>query len=331
MADARTGSRGDDSRGCSVAGLSREELRTIEGRVFNIQPYSVHDGPGIRTTVFLSGCPLRCRWCQNPESWTAAPELFFYAEFCVGCGACIDVCTAGAVSLVEGKAATDRSLCNACGDCVATCPVEAREIDGMAMTAGEVADAVVGDELFLRPQGGGVTISGGEVLAQSRFGAAVMALVREQGLTSCIETSGHGPWESLVMLLEHTDLVLYDIKHMDSAVHEWGTGVGNELILENLRRIYHEARKPVRARIPVIPGFNDSDGNIFATCAFIRDELGPDVFVHLLPYHDLGESKRDRMEVPPEERFVAQKPSDERMAELLAIVQSFGLECKIGG
>ena len=311
--------------------LPEDELRAIEGRVFNIQPYSVHDGPGIRTTVFLSGCPLRCRWCQNPESWTGLPELFFYAEKCIGCGACADICPVGAVSLMGGKARTDRALCTACGMCLAVCPYEAREIDGRTMTAGEVADAVTKDELFLKPQDGGVTISGGEVLAQPRFGAAVMALVREHGLTSCIETSGYGPWESLAVLLEHTDFVLYDIKHMDSEMHERGIGVGNGLILDNLRRVYHEARKPVRARIPVIPGFNDTDENIAATCRFIRDELGADVFVHLLPYHDLGESKRERMEVPSSERFSVAKPTGKQMAELLALVESYGLECKVGG
>ncbi|HHU04952.1 MAG TPA: glycyl-radical enzyme activating protein [Clostridiales bacterium] len=306
-----------------------EDLTNVKGKIFNIQGYSIHDGPGIRTTVFFLGCPLRCLWCQNPESVTLEPKLFFIAEKCIGCGRCVAACPKGAITIVDGKAVTDRSKCTVCGECVKVCPTDAREIVGETKTAGEVVKRVRQDELFYKTSGGGVTLSGGEVLMQPEFAYAILKLCKDAGLHTAIETCGFAKWEVFSKILEYTDLVLYDFKHMDSAKHKEGTGVGNELILENAIKVYHEAKKPMAARVPTITGYNDSKENMDALARFIVENLGKDVKVHLLPYHHLGESKTERME--QEVTFTTDVPTDEHMEELRALIASYGLNAVIGG
>ena len=306
------------------------DMKQIKGRIFNIQGYSIHDGPGVRTTVFLSGCPLRCRWCQNPESQTIEPKLFFLEEKCTGCGACQIMCPYQAISLSEGKAVTDRATCRGCGACIPACLHGAREISGYEITAGELVERILRDRIFFEGTGGGVTLSGGEVLAQPDFSTAVLSLCKAENVHTAIETCGFAPWETFKGILEYTDCVLYDFKHMDTDDHRAGTGVGNELVLENAGRVYHEARKPIAARVPVIPGFNDTQANMEALASFISMRLGHDVRVHLLPYHRLGESKNDRLENTAS-RFAAQPPQAEQLKQLQAIIERFGLEVRIGG
>lgn len=306
------------------------EVPDAKGVIFNIQHYSIHDGPGIRTTVFLKGCPLRCKWCQNPESQVSRPQLFFVSDKCAGCGKCADACPEGAVQVRDGRSRTNRELCRARGKCVEVCPNEARSLMGRYVTAQEVFEDVNGDAIFYVRSGGGVTLSGGEPLAQPEFATVLLKLCKDAGLHTAIDTCGYARWEVARRVLEHVDLVLYDFKHMDSIVHEKLTGVPNDLILDNVRKIRRELSIPILARLPLIPGYNDSLENIEATARFVVTELGDSTRVHLLPYHRLGEAKYERLEMP-DKAVSIEPPSDERMSELQKTVESFGLTCVVGG
>lgn len=307
-----------------------DELKQIKGRVFSVQGYSIHDGPGVRTTVFLNGCPLRCKWCQNPESQKLEPALFFFPEKCTGCGACVPACPERAISLENGLSKTDRTLCCACGSCAKACPSKARELVGEEKSAGELLERICRDRIFFASSGGGVTLSGGEVLSQPQFSAALLELCKTEGLHTAIETCGFGSWDSFERILDHTDLVLYDFKHMDSASHKLGTGVGNELILENAERVYHTAKKKMAARVPIIPGFNDTQENMASLASFIMNRLGAGVKVHLLPYHNLGESKKERMEQYGAQ-FKTDVPTDESLTFLMRPFESAGIDVVVGG
>ncbi len=306
------------------------DARHTEGVIFNLQRYSIHDGPGIRTTVFLKGCPLRCLWCQNPESQAARAQVFFVKENCKGCGACVRACPEGAIDLVEGRSRTNRDLCTGAGKCAEVCPNEARNLMGRQITAGEVFDEVAADDIFYQRSGGGATLSGGEPLAQPEFATAVFRLCRDASIHTTLDTCGYAPWETMRRVLEHVDLVLYDFKHMDPEQHRRYTGVSNELILQNAKRIHHELGIPLLARVPVIPGYNDGLENLGATARFIATELGDSIRVHLLPYHRLGEAKHERMEQPGKS-IAAQPPSEEYMEEIRQVLESFGLTVHLGG
>jgi pyruvate formate lyase activating enzyme len=298
------------------------------GVIFNIQHYSIHDGPGIRTTVFMKGCPLGCLWCQNPESQTSRPEIFLDSEKCQGCGDCVRVCPEGAIELFEGRSRTNRDLCRGAGKCAEVCPNEARNLMGRYVTAREVFERVAADAIFYHRSGGGVTLSGGEPLAQPEFAISLLKLCREAAIHTTLDTCGYGGWETLRRVLEYVDLVLYDLKHMDPAEHQKHTGVSNDLILENAKKI-HALSIPMLARVPLIPGYNDTAENIAATAHFIVHELDS-INVHLLPYHRLGETKYARMERPTESISV-QPPGDEYMEKIKEVFESFGLIVKLGG
>lgn len=302
----------------------------VTGVVFNIQRYSIHDGPGIRTTAFLKGCPLQCVWCQNPESQLRRPQIFFVRERCSGCGACAQACPQGAIEVIEGVARTDRARCIGCGDCTEVCPNDARNLMGRMATAQGVFEELAADEIFYQRSGGGATLSGGEPLAQPEFSTRVFRLCRDAGIHTTLDTCGYAGWDTMRRVLEHVDLVLYDFKHMDPGQHQRYTGVPNELILENAKRIHHELRIPMLARVPVIPGYNDTMENLAATARFVATELGDSVGVHLLPYHRLGEAKHERMEQPGKS-IDAQPPSDARMEEVRKLFESFGLTVHLGG
>ncbi len=301
-----------------------------KGIIFNIQGYSIHDGPGIRTNVFLKGCFLRCVWCQNPESQSLKPELFYFKEKCTGCGRCVDVCPEYAIQVIEATSNTDRNKCKGCGQCVQVCPNEARSLVGKEMTPQEVFQKVKSDELFYKRSKGGVTLTGGEPLFQPDFSKNLLLLCRQSDIHTAIETCGYAGWEILKDVLQYVDLVLFDLKHINSKKHLEYTGAPNNLILENARKIYHELRIPVRARIPVIPGYNDSNENIHATARFVANELSTSVPVHLLAYHQLGESKYDRLGKEGK-NFPITPPTNEHMLELQKIVSSYGLDTYIGG
>jgi pyruvate formate lyase activating enzyme len=302
----------------------------VRGVVFNIQHYCIHDGPGIRSTVFTKGCPLRCVWCQNPESQALVPEVLFVAEKCEGCGACVEACPERAIELCDGKARTNRVLCKGRGECIPACPNEARSIMGKAMSAGEAFRDLAADALFYRRSGGGITVSGGEPLAQPDFTAAVCRLAKKAGLHTAVDTSGHTAWCTMAKVLQYVDLVLYDFKHMDDQKHRLYTGVSNGLLLENAKRIVKEyPQVSMLGRVAVIPGYNDDVDNLRATAQFIQG-LGAVSTVHLLPYHKFGEAKYERLE-QSHDRLEIEPPTEEKMRQIKAVFESAGLTALIGG
>ena len=300
------------------------------GIIFNIQGYCIHDGPGIRTTVFLKGCPLRCFWCQNPESHSFHPELLFSEEKCTGCGKCIQVCPEQAIQMKGKTSYTDRRRCKSSGFCVDVCPNDARAVIGYKATADEVFRQVASDALFYQQSGGGVTLSGGEPLAQPEFAAGILKQCRSAGFHTALDTCGHANWKTAREVLRYVNLVLFDFKHMNPEIHEKYTGVSNELILQNAEKIHHMLSIPIRARITLVPGFNDSAENIQATARFISGRLSNKVPVHLLSCHRFGKAKWERLDKRNEAAEIM-VPDDRSLTECRRIFESFGLTVIMGG
>ncbi len=257
--------------------------------VFNIQKFSVNDGPGIRTTVFLKGCMLDCVWCHNPESKSPKPQLFLNSRLCVGCGACLSACAKGLHGFeADGRHAIDRGRCTACGACVDAC-VGALEMSGAPMTVEEILAEVMKDKAFYDNSGGGMTVSGGEPLFHPAFTLSLLRAAKEKGLHTCIETSGFADWADVEALIPYVDLFLWDVKETDAALHKQYTGVDNARILENLHRLDAAGAKMV-LRCPVIPGCNDRAGH-FAAIAALANSLQNVQRIDVEPYHPLGSSK----------------------------------------
>jgi pyruvate formate lyase activating enzyme len=263
-----------------------------QGIIFDIKKYALHDGPGIRTTVFLKGCHLACAWCHNPEGLGAAPEVVYRPDRCLGCGACVDRCERAALTLTAGGIVCDDASCVDCGCCALVCPALARESAGRSLRASVVVAKVLKDQLFYDESGGGVTFSGGEPLLQPEFLLALLKGCGRHELHRCVDTSGCVPWETLSAAARHTDLFLYDLKHMDAEAHMRATGVGIDRIHKNLRRL-DDMGAAIIIRLPLIPGFNDDDTNIAQLCDFITPLTGVEK-VHLLPYHDFQVAKYER-------------------------------------
>lgn len=261
----------------------------IRGSVFNIQRFCVNDGPGIRTTVFFKGCPLRCAWCHNPESQHAAPELLYDVRRCLGCGRCVPVCPEGAHTLTEEGHGFDRTACRSCGACAAVCPGGALEMSGRTVTPDEVLDEVLRDKIFYETSGGGVTFSGGEPLAQPEFLLELLRLSKENGLHTAVETCGWCDAALLNAIAEQTDLFLFDYKLTDPALHEQYTGVSNRRILDNLALLNDRGAKVV-LRCPVILGVNDTAAH-FTAIGETAEHFAAVDHVELEPYHPLGLNK----------------------------------------
>lgn len=290
------------------------------GTIFDIDQTALHDGPGVRMTVFLKGCPLRCRWCHSPESQAFEPEVVWYETRCVECGACVEACPQGIrrPGLIDAE---DRARCTLCGACVEACPAGALEVKGREATAGEIADMAGRQKPFFARTGGGVTITGGEPTAQPDFAHAIASLCRDAGIHVALETCGLAPWETIERLAEVVDLWLYDLKLADSAAHEEYTDAPNERIIDNLRSLL-ESGAEVLVRVPLIPGVNDDEATI-REIAELAAELGVEN-IELLPFNPATGGKYSWLGLP-DPMPDAERQSAERIAELEAICKECGL------
>ncbi len=296
--------------------------------IFDIKRFAVHDGPGIRTTVFLKGCPLHCPWCHNPEGQRFTPELFLRPARCIGCGNCLPTCPRGALALSTGVIEVDRDECDACGRCAAVCPTGALEAAGREMTVDELLAAIERDRAFYDGSGGGVTLSGGEPLSQPGFLLELARACRDRGLHVAVDTSGYAPPGVIAEAAELVDLFLYDLKLIDDDAHRRYTGVAGAPIRENLRLLASRAAAVV-VRVPVVPGITDSEGNITGIARFVAS-LPSTYPVDLLPYHRAGGDKYARLgilyglaDIPV--------PSRARMEEVAQIFRRHKLRVMIGG
>jgi glycyl-radical enzyme activating protein len=268
---------------------TQEEIMSINGVVFDIQRFSLHDGPGIRTTVFLKGCPLKCVWCHNPESWALEPELLYREDKCVNCMACVKVCPKGAHKKPNEKHCFDRGLCTGCGKCIDVCIQNAIRLAGKRMNTDDVLKEVIKDLAYYSSSGGGLTISGGEPTFQFQFLLELLKKAKGQGLHTCMETSGAAPTWKYDQLMDYVDLFLYDIKEIQTSKHRQYTGTGNELIIKNLDFLCLSG-KEIILRCPFIQGLNNGEEEIRGI-AELSNKYPQIKCVEILPYHDFGRIK----------------------------------------
>ena len=301
-------------------------MENLVGTVFNIQRYSIDDGPGVRTTVFFKGCPLTCDWCSNPESQNPIPEVSWRYTSCKQCGTCVNACPEKALTLGDGDIRVEHKKCKLCGKCVDVCLQEALSISGKQMTVDEVFNVVKRDFDYYEASGGGVTASGGEILGQADFVSALFKKCREENIGTCADTSGFGDPAALKKILQHADIVLYDLKHMDPGEHTRACGQSNELILSNLGTAFKSDAEVV-VRVPLIPEYNTSDEALNAIAQAVC-ELARDSEVNIMPYHRYGANKyrmlgktyllEDLRELTHQEKTRAKE-----------IFESFGSKCEI--
>lgn len=313
--------------------MSKSELRAM---VFDIQGYAVQDGPGVRTTIFLKGCPLRCLWCSNPESQRGNSDVLYIRTKCIRCHRCMDICQKGAISYQkelerEGFTTINHEICASCQDhvCVPECYQFALETTGTLMSVDEVMDRVIADASLLVQSGGGVTVSGGEPLISHEFVLELFKQCKEHYIHTAIETTGYASWDKFRTVLEYTDLALYDLKHMDPVVHKELTGVANELIRQNLEKVFAETKTQVIIRIPVIPGANDSNENMEATALYMK-KIGAKQ-VDLMPYHRMGMGKYASLNRKYPLGVEVASLTKERILEIQRIFLDNNIICNLSG
>ena len=297
----------------------------MKALISDIKRFAVHDGDGIRTTVFFKGCPLKCRWCHNPEGISRKPQLSYIAKKCIQCGACIDRCPAGAHQFFPEGHVFHRDRCLSCGSCVEECLGQALKLYGREITVDELMPHLLADADFYESSGGGVTLSGGEPLMQAVFCRELLERLKKEDIRTAVDTCGYASRQAVEAVMPYTDLFLYDLKAVDEEVHKRCTGVSNRPILENLRYI-NSCGKAVEIRIPYVPGMND--GEIERMGGFLKD-LSAVKCVKVLPYHGFAASKYEALGMEnPLPR--TESPGDEVLAQAVARLRSFGLNAVSG-
>jgi pyruvate formate lyase activating enzyme len=297
--------------------------------IFDIKRYAINDGPGIRVVIFFKGCNLHCAWCHNPESISGEVEKMYTPSKCIKCGTCVAVCPENAISLSSDGITTDAELCTLCGKCADVCPTKAIEMSGKAMSVSEIIDIIEKERVFFEQSGGGVTFSGGEPLMHPSLLIKLLDECGRREIHRTIDTAGHVKTETLLEIATRTDLFLYDLKMMDSSLHEQWTGARNEMILRNLEALADSGAKII-IRIPIIGGVNDTEENIHQTAEFISGLAGEKKEVHLLPYHNIAQTKYMKLgKLDDFESF--SEPEKEAIDQIIKTFSEYEIKATAGG
>lgn len=301
----------------------------VSGWITNIQRFSLHDGPGIRSTVFFKGCQMRCSWCANPEGLISGSEVFYHADRCLHCGKCSALCPVGVHKQNSNVHTVDRTQrCTGCRSCEEKCPAGALDIVGEKLEVDTVIERVISDEVWFRHSGGGVTLSGGEVATQPEFAHAILSRLKEEGIHTAIETAGYASWRAISLVASRCDLVMYDLKSENDEIHKRYTGVSNKIILRNLYRLLQEDRQII-IRIPVIPGFNDSPEQASRLLGLVKNMVRKcPAFkgIELLPYHRFASGKYSLLNKP-----YSWGRENPKVDSFLAASDSIGISVKVSG
>ena len=299
------------------------------GLIFDIKKYAINDGPGIRLTVFFKGCSLSCQWCHNPESMSTKIQKMYTGSKCIGALTCIENCPNEALTMTPEGIRTDFEACKLCGKCAEVCPSKAFEMLGSAIEIDDLMKIIDNEAIFFDQSGGGVTFSGGEPLLHAPYLLKALKACGERYYHRVVDTTAFAKKEVLLEVAEHTELFLIDLKHMDSEKHKMYTGVGNELILSNIRELSHKSCEII-FRLPLIKDVNTAVENIQKTAQFMNELEGNRTRINLLPYHKIAEAKYQKMGTA--ERFISfEPPSEETQHEIMGIFKDHGIEASIGG